>query len=161
MSDDRLTRAEKRAHGERSARLARTLMTLKDHELRKLNLDDDVLEEVEGARAIKSMAARRREERRLGGVIRDAGMEDIEGAIAHLDDAKHDEARAFQRAERWRKDLLSGGPDALARFFEAAPNADRDEVTTALDEAVREENTGKPRGAKKRLFRVVRDAIDA
>jgi hypothetical protein len=58
--------------GERSARLARELMTLSGSALGALRLDDELREKVDRARPVTAHVARRRAERSLAGELRRA-----------------------------------------------------------------------------------------
>jgi len=160
MSDDRPTRAEIRAHGERSASLARTLMNLKDEAFGRIDLDEELRDEIAHSRGITNLAARRREERRLAGVLRDAGLDEVEAAVAKLEETRHNEARNFQKIERWRKELIEGDDDAITRFVEATGSrVDEPELRTMVSDARSEVSDGRPKGAGKRLFRFLREAL--
>ena len=78
---DRKTREEKRDHGKRSQLLAKTLMSLLEAKLAELPLDEALMEEVLDSRRHTSPPARRREERRLGGVLRLYDLDEVEAAL--------------------------------------------------------------------------------
>ncbi len=87
MTDDdrsarQIARAELRRAGDLSARLARTLMTLSERILAKVELDEELREAVARARAITSHAARRRAERTLAGELRHYDLDEIERELA-------------------------------------------------------------------------------
>lgn len=87
MADDdrsarQIARAESRRAGDVSARLARALMTMSDKTFAKVELDEELREVVQRARAIPSHAARRRAERTLAGELRGYDMDEIARAIA-------------------------------------------------------------------------------
>lgn len=154
---ERPTRNEKRSIGDRSQKLAQELMSLNDAALASVPLEDHVRDAVEAARKVTSNIARRREQRRLGGVLRDYDLDAIDEALAAERDASADEAKAFKRSERWRADLLEDD-DALDRFV-AQTAVDRAELAGLIDDARHERSTGAPRGAQRTLFRAVRDAL--
>lgn len=156
---ERPTRSEIRGRGERSARLARDLMQMKDNALAQIPLDEDLREEILHARSISSPIARRREERRLAGVLRDDDVEAIEEALSGQRDRDREAAAGFTRVERWRDRLVSGDDGDVDAFVtEHAP--DPAALRELVDEARREKATGRPRGAGKRLFRYVRELVE-
>ncbi|MBW2731921.1 MAG: DUF615 domain-containing protein [Deltaproteobacteria bacterium] len=115
-------RRERKVAGEQGGVVAKQLMALKDAEIEQLELDDDLTHEVATSRRIKSMNARRREERRLAGVLR---AYDLEALMAKLNSQQSGQADAhcFKLAEGWRARLIDE-PDALDAFFEEHPELD-------------------------------------
>ena len=157
MDDDRsarqIARKERRDAGERTTRLAATLMKLAGPALRRLELDEDLRDEVDRARAITSQNARRRAERTLAGTLRrldDDQIDAIEKAIAN----PSEDTSLFHDAERWRARLLEDDA-ALAEF------GDDPDLPTLIAKARGERDTGKPPGAARALFRHVLATLKA
>jgi ribosome-associated protein len=141
-----LAKQARREAGDRSSDLARTLMTMKDSLLGKVELDADLRDAVVKARAIPSQAARRRAERALGGELRRYELAEIEAQIATAQ--ANAEPVEFHLAEKWRERLLAD--DAAAAEF---PGGNVDPLPTLVARARSEAETGKPPGAKRALFR--------
>lgn len=156
---DRFTaRCQRREAGERSADLAHLLLELPDAAVQRLQLDDELREAVERARSTRPRVARRREERRLAGVLRGV---DLDALQALLDRRQVDDgvgARLFQLAERWRARLIDEGP---AAFCEQFPSADAARMAQGVADARREQTSGRPRGAQRALFREVMAVLQA
>ena len=147
-------RRERKEAGDRAAHAAHTLMLLPKAEVGRLELDDELLEAVDRARAVYSRVARRREERRLAKVLRSADFGHMEARLTSLQDQAPADVRTFQRAEAWRTRLLE--EDAAAEAFHAEhPELDRKHWGQLINSAQRERDRGKPRGAKRALFREV------
>lgn len=70
-----------RETGNRSARVARALLELRQPVIDALKLNDDIRSAIDRARAVKAKGARRREERRLAGVLRDTDLADVEAQL--------------------------------------------------------------------------------
>ena len=157
--DDRtarqISRSKTKRAGDRSAKIARTLMELKDHQLAKLDLDDDLRADVKRARAVTSHIARRRAERTLAGELRKYELAEVDEQIEKLEQGNHADARQFHLAEQWRARLIAEGMAAGAEL----PGAD-DELPRLIDAAQRERDTGKPPGAARALFRYVVARLD-
>lgn len=157
---ERKTREEKREVGQRSQKLARELMNLLDAKLAEVRLDDVVREEVEASRRHTAPAARRREERRLGGVLREFDMDDIEAALHEATADQRAEAARFKRTERWRTRLVEDDDGAAALATELGVPLD-EAFVQAIDDARHERATGRPKGAGKKLFKLLRGLLDA
>lgn len=147
-------RRERKEAGDRSAQAAHTLMQLPEAEVGRLQLDDDLRAAVDRARAVIPRVARRREERRLAKELRNVDLGELEARLTSLQDQAQADVRTFQRAEAWRARLLQ--EDAAAEAFHAEhPGLDRKRWHQLVNSAQREQNRGKPRGAKRELFRAV------
>lgn len=156
MSDDprtarQIARGKQRRAGDRSAKLANTLMKMPAPKLAKVQLDDDLREAVERARKVTSHIARRRAERTLAGELRRYDLAEIDEQIARIEQGASSDVRAFHEAERWRARLIEEGVAALAEF----PGGGREDTPRLIEAARREKATGLPRGAARQLFRHV------
>jgi ribosome-associated protein len=153
--DDRtarqIARSKTKRAGDRSAKIARTLMELKDSALAKLQLDDDLRSDVARARAVTSHIARRRAERTLAGELRRYELAEVDEQLQKLEDGGAAEARQFHIAEQWRARLIAEGMAAAAEL----PGGHDEELPRLIDAAQRERDTGKPPGAARALFRYV------
>ena len=150
------SRRERKEAGDRSAQAAHTLMQLPEAEVGRLELDDELRAAVDRARAVIPRVARRREERRLAKVLRNADLSDLEARLTSLHDQARADVRTFQRAENWRARLIDGDAAAAAQAFHAEhPGLDRKRWHQLINSAQRERDRGKPRGAKRELFREV------
>lgn len=162
-SDDRgesrreANRRQQRNAGDRSARLSHSLMKLPASALDKLGLDEDLREALDKARAITSPIARRRAERTLAGELRRVDMADLDQKLANVLATGTAEVQDFRLAEQWRTRLIEGGLAAAAEF----PGGPADPLPKLIVEARREQETGKPPGARRALFRHIVAALKA
>jgi ribosome-associated protein len=146
-----IARGKQKRAGDRSARLANTLMKLPGPKLAKLPLDEDLRTAVDRARAVPSHIARRRAERTLAGELRRHDLDELDDQLAKLEQGSGAETRQFHEAERWRARLIEEGTAALAEF----PGGTDDDFPALIEGARRERATGLPRGAARQLFRHV------
>jgi len=156
---DRFTvRRRVRESGERSAKVASTLVQMPDASVRRLELEPRVREAVDRARTTRTHIARRREERRLAGVLRGVDLDALQTMLdgLRLDDGA--DARLFQLAERWRERLIAEGHAALCEAF---PSVNAARMTQLVADARRELASGRPRGARRLLFREVMALLQA
>jgi ribosome-associated protein len=147
-----LKRRQRRAAGDRSARLANALMTIGAAMLPKLELDEDLRAAIDKARAVTAHGARRRAERELAGELRRvADLAELSQRLANVEETGAAEPRLFQRAEEWRARLIADGIAAAKEF----PGGAADPLPHLVQQAQRERDTGKPPGAARALFRHV------
>ena len=126
-------------------------MNLKDAQLAKLDVDDELREEIVIARRVTSHIARRRAERTLAGELRHVDLAVLEDKLDKLEQGDAGDVRQFHEAERWRARLIEEGIAAAAEF----PGGPDDELPRLIDAAQRERDTGRPPGAARALFRYV------
>lgn len=146
-----IAKRQKRAAGDRSAALARTLMQVPDTTIEKLELDEDLAHELAQARRISSQIARRRAERSLAGALRAVDLLELEKRLENVQETGAAEPRLFHAAEKWRARLIEEGLAAAAEF----PGGPAEPLPQLIQNARRERDTGKPPGAARALFRHV------
>ena len=144
-----IARSKQKRAGDRSADLAHQLMTLPAPKLAKLELDDDLRESIDRARAVSSHIARRRAERTLAGELRRHEIGDVEAALAQLAESAGADVRQLHLAEQWRAKLIEEGMSAAAEL----PGGADAELPRLVEAARRERATGRPPGAARALFR--------
>jgi len=125
-----------------------------------LGLTDKLVDAVALARRIPGGGALVRQRQFVAKLMRGLDLDPIRAALdADADTARLDAAR-FRRAERWRDRLVAGGDPEVAEFL-AEFSADRDEFERLVADARSERRGGRATGAGRKLFRRVRDALDA
>jgi len=142
-------RRQQRADSERSARLAKKLMTMSNATLDRLGLDEELTKTIARSRSI-TKKARRRAERFLAAELMSEDLDALEKRIADVAETGAAEPRLFKRAEAWRARLIEEN-DAATEF----PGGAQQELRDLIHQARRERDTGKPRGAQRALFRHV------
>jgi len=125
-----------------------------------LELDDALVEGLALARRMKASGARNRQIKYLARLLQQEGLERAQGWLAERDRRQAEARRHFQRLEQWRDRLVEEGDVALSAFLECHPQGDRQQLRQAVRAARREREQGKPVGAGKKLFRLLRE-IDA
>lgn len=151
-----IARGKVKREGDRSARIARQLMQLKEAHIRKLELDLELRDVVEAARKVTSPIARRRAERALAGELRRYELADIDAKLAKVHESNNLDTQAFHAAEKLRARLIDEGISAAA---DLAYRGDESELVRLIDAARKERDTGKPPGAQRKLFRHVTELL--
>jgi ribosome-associated protein len=152
-----ISRGRTKKAGDRSATLARQLMKLAAPAVKKLELDDELREELVEARKISSPIARRRAERALAGALRRHDLIALADQLAKIERGDSD-VHQFHLAEQWRARLI-GEPAGLAAFTADFPGSADERWPRLIDAARRERDTGRPPGAGRALFREVIAAL--
>ncbi len=152
-----IARRQVRKAGDRSARLANTLMKVAPSVLDKLGLDEGMREAVDRARKVTAQVARRRAERTLAGDLRRVDLVALDGRLATVLETGSAEPQNFHHAEQWRTRLLEGGLAAAEEF----PGGAAPPLPKLLAQAQREKATGKPPGAARALFRHIVAVLNA
>jgi len=139
--------------------LAVRMAELGDSELERLGLGDGVRGSLAQIRAMRSSGARNRELKHCTKLLQ---QEDLEPVRAWLNDRQAQqlaENRHFHQLERWRDRLVVAGDEALAELITEYPDLDRQHLRQLVRDAQREHRQGKPGGAAKKLFRLLRDSL--
>ena len=153
LSPRQLARRKVKQAGRRSTEASHTLMMMPEMALRHLDLEEGLRDAFLRARELPNMGARRREERRLAGVLRQCDLGEIEQLLSRQEQAGRADAHLFKQVEAWRTRLIEGGEPALEEFHRQHPVQEQRILDKMAHEARREILHGKPKGAKKALFR--------
>ena len=124
-----------------------------------LDLPEKLRDAIELARRITSHGALVRQKLFVGKLMRQIDPEPIRAALEAVSATARFTTMRFKRAERWRDQLVLEGQAAIAEFVAEFPQADRVELARLSGAAAAEHAGGKPVGAKRELFRWVREAI--
>ena len=138
--------------------LIEDLLELGSKDLEKLNLSDKFMDELAVARKMRPSSGRNRQIKYLAKLLQSSGYEAVAQWLAARDEQHAAENRRFHALEQWRERLLHEGDSALQDYLEQHPAADRQQLRQLIRNARREREQGKPAGAGKKLFRLLRDA---
>jgi len=160
--EDLTSRTDLRAERKRSEaawmEFAKTLTTISERHLLRLQLSEEVLRVVQDTRKITSPGARARALRLVRQELR--GL-DLGLLRERLEDLSHPNARrASTPADDWRRRLLDGGEAELAAFLEQCPRAERQQLRTLLRNA-RSAGPASLNKALGTLTQALRDALSA
>lgn len=137
--------------------LAVQLIDLPEKEKLKLGLNDKISAALQEARGMKASGAKNRLMKHITNLL---AKEDLTSVLSYLDEKNNrlrQDNRKFHQLEQWRNRMIEEGDGALQSFVDEYPATDRQQVRQLLRAAQREHDTGKPPGAGKKLFRVLRD----
>jgi ribosome-associated protein len=140
---------------------ARQLSELPAARLERLELPDDVREELAEVQRTPSHIAHKRQLAHLAKLMRAHDEEAFAPARAALANDRGKNARetaALHRTEALREDLLGDNGDAaLTSFIAENPGVDHQHLRSLIRQARRERDANKPPRAQRELFRLLRD----
>ncbi len=148
----RRDQTENRAEKKALDAMIRRLLAITPPKRVKLGVPEDLIAELAVLERQGPKSGRRRQMLRVQGVLRTV---DLDALRQLLDD---DTQAADSRLERWRRDLLAGGDEALQRFLDEHPDGDRQQIRTLTRQA----RGGSPaaRRAYKRLYQALKAAFE-
>jgi ribosome-associated protein len=142
--------------------LGKSLIELKESDLRALDLDERLLDAILLAQRITSRGGLARQRQYIGKLMRDVDTAPIEAALASR--AKHQvvDAEKHKRIETWRARLLTEGKDALDDLMKWTPAADRKALQALIAKATGARvDSGSREAASRELFRTLRALFEA
>ncbi len=139
--EDLTSRTDARTERRRSeaawAEFAKTLVTISERHLLRMQLGEELLRVVQDTRRITSPGAKNRALRLVRAQMR--GM-DLQQLRERLEDLSHPSTRRITTpVDDWRARLLQGGEPDLAAFLEEHPRGDRQRLRTLLRNAKKAE----------------------
>lgn len=159
--DDRPSRSARRREALDVLAFARRLSELPSARLGKLELPEDVHEELAEVRRTPSHIAHKRQLAHLAKLMRAHGDEAFTTARAALTNDKAAgarEAAALHRVEALRENLLNDDGDAVLNGLIAAHSQlDRQQLRTLIRQSRKEREQGRPPRAQRELFRLLRN----
>lgn len=138
-------------------RLGEELITLKDDELEKLDLPEDLVDAVQAAKKIRQRGALKRQRQFIGKLMRDVDAEQVArqlDVIRHKDDISN---AHFKRIEKWRDRIIDQGDKAINDLLGEFPDADRQRLRQLYRNAMNEQKHNKPPASSRQLFKYIRE----
>jgi len=164
VQDERPSRSARRREALDVLTFAKQLSELPPARLAKLELPEDVRDELAEVQRTPSHIAHKRQLAHLAKLMRAHDEEAFAPARATLANDRGKNARetaALHHIEALRENLLGENADAtLTAFFTAHPDIDHQHLRALIRQSRREREANKPPRAQRELFRLLRD-LDA
>ncbi|HYQ00049.1 MAG TPA: ribosome biogenesis factor YjgA [Polyangiaceae bacterium] len=162
--DDLTSRTELRAERKRAEAawmdFAKTLITISERQLLRLELSEDVLRVIQDTRLITSPTARGRGLRLIRQELRGLELSELRDRLEDLSHPSTRARKASTPADEWRKRLLDGGEAEFAEFLAQYARAERQHLRTLLRNA-RSAPAASKNKALSALTQALRDAMSA
>jgi len=154
------SRTQQRREALATLTLARQLVELPPTRLAKLQLPDDVRDEVATTRRITAHIAHKRQLAYLAKIMRRHGDEAFESVRAELGenrDRQRQEKAAMHRLEALREQLLGEDENALSALITQHPGLDRQHLRSLIRQARSERDGNKPPRAYREIFQLLKE----
>lgn len=158
--DDQPSRSARRREALDVLALAKQLVELPPSRVTKLDLPDEVRDEITNVRKITSHIARKRQLSYLAKLMRrhdEEAFATARASLANDREAGAREAAATHHLEALRERLLGEGNTALSELVAAHPDLDRQHLRALIRQARIEREANKPLHAYRELFRILRE----
>jgi len=137
--------------------LARQLVSMPATRLKRLPLDQDLLDEVDFTRNIRSHGARKRQLMTVAKILRNRDTEALQDAVNNIDEKNRRETARLHIVEAWRDKLVNGDDKALSELLEHSQGANVQILRQLIRNAKKEAQLNKPPVAARKLFKVLRE----
>lgn len=138
------------------------ILELSDKYLTRIPLEGKLAEAIQEARGMKHREGRRRQLQFIGKLMRDAeNIDEIKAAYERVMNIGMEQNKIQHQTEQWRDRLLTGENDALQAFVTEFPDADIQHLRQLIRNAQREHSQQKPPASARKLFRFIRELMDA
>ncbi len=158
-ADEKPSRTKKKRAAEALQKVGEQLLTLRDAQLKALELPPELLEAVVAARAMSAHGARRRQLQYIGSLMRQTDADQLCGRLAAVTQETNDEARRFKQVERWRDELVAGDAGRREWLLTEYPQMAPEQLARLIQAAGQDTSATEKRKAGKALFRYLRQFI--
>jgi ribosome-associated protein len=134
------------------------IVNLSEGDRSRLDLDEKFLGGIKRVQAMKASGSRNREIKYLTKYLQQSRNCEAVRQWFDTRNSKHsEENRHFHALEKWRDRLVDEGDPAFQQYLAEYPQTDRQQIRTLIRNAIKEKTSGKPAGAGKKLFRMLRE----
>ncbi len=162
FDDDEFTKSKTQLKQEMQALqdLGVAITKLTKEQQSKIPMSESLRSSIEEAPKIKSNSAKRRHMQFIGKLMRKEDQEEIRQAYDSIMEASHTLTRLQHSIEKWRDDLIQDGSQ-METFISRHPDVDRQQLRQLIRAAQKEKTENKPPANARKLFRFLRDTIEA
>lgn len=132
--------------------LGRELVELPNRDLAKLNLDQDLLDQIIKAKGL-THGALKRQIGFIGGLLAHEDAELIQANLTKLRQAHNGEVKQFHQIEQWRDQLLAGDDSVMTVLRNQFEDFDIQHVRQLVRNATKEASQNKPPKSARVLFK--------
>lgn len=140
--------------------LGELLATLPKKEFDRAPLSEDLREQIEIAKNIKSHSGKKRQFQYVGKLMRSIDTDEIANFLKDLNTGKKSAARQFKHVEQCRDELIAKGDSAIAVLLENYPQGDRQQLRQLVRSAQKERDQDKPPASSRKLFRYLKTLLE-
>lgn len=136
--------------------LGKEIVALQPANLKKIPLDEDLLEAINEARKIKAQIALKRQLHYIAKILRHRDVANIQAVMDSIRQQSSKTDTALKTCEKWRERLIGNESGALEEFISQHPTVDRQKIRQMIRNAQKEIENNKPPKWSRELFRYIR-----
>jgi len=136
--------------------LGKKLAELTPDVLRKMPLDERLLDTLLQLQKMTQREAHRRHLQLVGKLMREADIEEVKLAYESTQTTSQETTRALHELEQWRSRLLDDGDNAVGEAMQAFPGIEAQHVRQLIRDAKREAEQQKAPVASRKLFQYLK-----
>ena len=156
-SPEEISKSQRRREALEVRSLASQLISLSQSRLAEVPLDEQLRDEIDRARSIRSNVARKRQLQYVAKLLRRDDLEPILDALDSFDNEARQLTARQHRVEAWRDLLIESGDAAVGALLERRRDADAQAIRQLVRNARREAEKNKPPSSARALFRLLRE----
>ena len=137
--------------------LARDLAAMTPRQLDALPIETDLREAIEFAGSVSAHVARKREVQFVAKMMRQRDVEQIQQALAAIEQEARQVTVRHHRVESWRDALLDSGDTALSELMKDRDSSNVQALRHLVRNARKEASLGKPPASARKLFKLLRE----
>jgi ribosome-associated protein len=139
--------------------LGEKLVELPENQLERIDLPDELKEEIFLARKTTAHGARRRQIKYIGSLLRNYDVIPIEKALEIIDRGDYEQKLVFKKLENCRDQLKAGNIELINEILIEYPLANRQKLTQLARNAKKESEGNKGSKSSKALFRYLKEVF--
>jgi ribosome-associated protein len=157
MDDDYKSRTRAKNEDRSLQKLGEQLVGLSSAQLKKIDMPSELREAIGLARQTTAHAARNRQIKYIGGLMREMDLAPVRDALENIRRGDYEKAMAFKQIEAWRDALKEGNPGLIDEILVCCPDAQRQRLTQLVRNAKKEFEAEKGVTASRLLFRYLKE----
>jgi ribosome-associated protein len=159
LDDSQPSKTRLKAEADAAQDIGRKLVELPKDKLKKLQLEESLLDAITEAKRITSNGAIRRQMQYIGRLMRDTDLAPIVEQLEKWEGKHQEENARFHHMERWRSRLLEDDK-ALEVFIQEFPAVEVQQLRTLIRNVHKETAANKPPKSSRELFKLIRQAME-
>jgi ribosome-associated protein len=159
FDDSQPSKTRLKAEADAAQEIGRQLVALPKERLKKLQLEEALLDAIAEAKRITANGAIRRQMQYIGRLMRDTDLAPIVEQLQKWDGKHQEENARFHQMERWRMRMLED-VKAIELFIAEFPHTPVQQMRTLIRNAQKEHAAGKPPKSSRELFKIIRETME-
>ncbi|QDC43716.1 ribosome biogenesis factor YjgA [Methylophilus medardicus] len=159
LDDSQPSKTRLKAEADAAQDIGRKLVELPKDRLKKLQLEEALMDAIAEAKRITANGAIRRQMQYIGRLMRETDLAPIVEQLQKWDGKHQEENARFHQMERWRTRLLEDAK-AFELFISEFPQTNVQQMRTLIRNAQKELAASKPPKSSRELFKMIREVME-